>query len=364
MKILFLSVKVGMGHNIMANNVAQKFKENGHEVLVHEIFTKDRFSTFIVSDVGFKLMFKLPHTANHFYRKAKKSDKHIYFWLNKRIKKQTLDVINSFQPDVIISTHIAGYIFVKTYSNEINKPVLNYFVSTDFEITPGLSNFKDNEYIIVPTKDFVEPLTKKGFPQSNVLPFGIPIKKNFTYEISKQEAMQQLNIDLSPDKLTILVMGKKNGMGKTYKIIKQLASHSDLQIISSSGSNEKLKSKIDKIAQNSAAKIYTYKYNSEYIMTLADIMIGKTGGLSSAEALSKCVPIIALEYAPMPEYLNLMYLSEKNAAFRLKKLKQLYPTLKQLDIKQMQNNCRELQNLNTLDLIYDHVISTLQKSQN
>lgn len=361
MKVLILTVKVGAGHNTIANILADKFIKNNHETKVHEIFSNDKFSTLVVSDVGFKLLFKFPHITNYFYTKAKKSDKHLYFSLNKRIKSELLNLINTYKPDVIISSHIAGYLFTKTYQEEFNKTVINYLVSTDFEITPGTADFKNNEYIVVPNEDFVAELVNKGFPKENILPYGIPVKSNFLTNINYDEALKNLNIKLDNNKLTILAMGKKSGMGKSLKIVKALSKYEDIQIINLAGSNESLKKKIDKISKTAKAKIFSLKFNNENIMTVADIMIGKTGGLSSCEALSKQVPIISLEYAPMPEYSNLLYLESKNIAFKLKNLKNLYTLIKKLDISEMKKNCLKIQKLNATDNIYEHVTKTFSK---
>lgn len=356
MKILFLSVQVGSGHNTISKNVAQKFTDNGHDVLIYEMMSTDKLATAIVSKIGFKLTFKLAHIANYFYKRALKSDKHFYYYINKRVKDEVLAVINNFKPDVIVSSHVAGYIFVKTYQNEFSQPVLNYFITTDFEITPGLCDFKDNEYIILPSIDFVNKLKQKNFPSEHILPYGLPINESYKQHFLKQQAIKELNIDIDENKLTVLVIGKKNGIGNTYKIVKLLSKYNDLQIICASGTNKKLKAKIEKLAKKSKSKIYSFKFNSPYIMTIADIMIGKTGGLSSFEAINKNVPIIALEYAPMPEYSNLLYLEEKNIAYRLKNMKDIYKTIKTLDIQQMKENCKKLQIDNTIDLIYSHII--------
>jgi len=361
MKILFLTVKVGAGHNAIANIVANKFQENNHEVKVHDLFCEDKFANLVVSKVGFKLLFKFPHITNFFYKRARKTDKHLYFGLNKRVKEKTVEMINDFQPDVIISSHIAGYVFVKTYQHLFKSSVLNYFISTDFEITPGTANFADNEYIVVANEDFVEELNDKGFPKDHILPYGIPVKDNYLYPVTYKEALQKLKIDFDENKLTILAMGKKNGMGKSLKVIKKLSQYEDLQLICLSGNNKRLKKKVDNLAKTCKASIYSAQFNNEYVMTLADVMVGKTGGLSSSEALCKDLPILALEYAPMPEYSNLLYLASKGAAHKLNNLRNLYKKIRELDINNMQKTCNRIHKLNTTDLIYQHVIRNSRK---
>ena len=54
--------------------------------------------------------------------------------LNKSLKEELLKLINEFQPDVIVSTHIAGRLFVQKYQELFVKPVQNYFKVGDITI--------------------------------------------------------------------------------------------------------------------------------------------------------------------------------------------------------------------------------------
>lgn len=363
MKILFLSIKAGAGHNAIAQNLSQKFTDNGHEVKIREMYADNKLNNYIIGGIGLKIMFAMPHIANHFYKKIKKTDKHLYFSLNKRVKKQTLDIINSFAPDVIISTHVAGYIFVKSYGGEIKKPVLSYLISTDYEVTPGTADYRPNEYVIVANDDFVAPLVDKGFAPDHILPYGIPVRQALLRQLTKRQALDELQLDFSEDKLTVLAMGKKDGIGKTYKVAKELSKYEDLQLLVACGTNLKLKKKVDKLAAKSAARIYSYQFNNEYVLTLADVIIGKTGGLSSSEALNTRTPIIALDYAPNPEQSNLYYLEDKGVAAKLDKIKNIYYLVKSLDLKSMQQNCACVMASDTNDLIYRHVVARFEKEQ-
>lgn len=354
MKVLILSVRVGSGHTAIAKNIAQCFENHGDTVVVKEMFEDHKFYDWVIADLGFKCTFKLPRLTNYFYKKAYKSDKHVFHQFVKGVKEKLIALVNSFEPDIIISTHIAGRIFVKAYGQHFNKPVVNYMITTDYELPPGIVDYQPNEYIIVPNNDFSATLIKKGFPAESILPYGVPIKPQYYTEISKQTALKKLNLSLDDTKKTVLLMGKKNGLGKTYKIIKHLSKYDDLQIINLYGSNKKLKKCVDKLSKKSVAKIYNFDFNSEYIMSIPDVIICKTGGLSSTEALTKSLPIISYGYSPKPEYTNLEYFKEKHLAVSVKYINELHDKLCTTDLKELKANCQLLRNVDSAEKIYTH----------
>lgn len=359
MKVLILSVKVGSGHTLIAKNVEKYFKEHGDEVKVKELFENNGFCDWLVGKVGLKYIFKFPRINNYFYDKAKVSDKHIYYTLVKKVKKEILGIINEMQPDIIISTHIAGRIFVKAYENKFKKPVLNYCISTDYDLPPGIVDYKENEYIIVPNEDFYGELENKGFPKKSILPFGVPIKEEYYQNITKSDACKKLDITLDKGKKTILLMGKRSGLGQTYSIIKYLSKDENLQLICLCGSNEKLKTRIEKLSLTSKAKIFNLTFNNEYIMSLPDIIIGKMGGLSSTEAVTKKVPVICFGNSPKPEYSNLQYFTNKNIAMEISKMKELTSAIKDFDITLAKKNCEKIRKVDSASKIYEHAHNLL-----
>lgn len=364
MKVLILSVKVGNGHTLIAKNVEKCFKEHGDTVVIKELFENNSFCNWLVGKVGLKYIFKFPRINNYFYDKAKKSDKHIYYSLVKKVKKEVLGIINDLKPDIIVSTHIAGRIFVKAYENEFQKPTLNYFISTDYDLPPGIVDYKENEYIIVPNEDFYEELMAKGFPKDSVLPLGVPIKEAYYQDISRTEACKHLNIKLNKEKKSILLMGKRSGLGQTYNIIKFLSKNENLQLICLCGSNQKLKTRIERLSLKSKAKIYALDFNNEYIMSLPDLIIGKMGGLSSTEAITKRVPVLCFGNSPKPEYSNLQYFTAKKIAMEINKMSELTKAINTFDIKLAKKNCDLIRKTNSAEQIYEHAHNTLENSNN
>lgn len=362
MKVLILSVRVGSGHTAIAKSTAKCFEDAGDTVVIKEMFENDKYHNWLISDLGFKSIFAFPHIANHFYDNALKTDKHVYHKFVKSVSAELISLVNKFSPDIIISTHIAGRIFVNAYREKFQKPVISYLISTDYELPPGIVEPQKDDYIIVPNEDFVENLKSKGFEENAILPFGVPIRPSFYDKISRQEAEEKLNLSLDPNKRAVLLIGKRSGLGQVYKSIKALSRHDDLEIICLYGSNQKLKKNVERLQKHSPASIHIFDFNSEYIMALPDVIVGKMGGLSSTEAMTKRVPVVCMGYSPKPEYSNLQYFKSRGTAVEVSKSRELYPAIMSMNVDEFKANCEGLRKENSALNIFVHAHKLIDKN--
>jgi processive 1,2-diacylglycerol beta-glucosyltransferase len=58
-------------------------------------------------------------------------------------------------------------------------------------------------------------------------------------------------------------------------------------------------------------------------MSVSDIIISKPGGVTTAEALAKKLPMIIVQPLPGQEASNTAYLTEKNAAIKIDKMAEI-----------------------------------------
>lgn len=332
MKVLFLSVTVGAGHNAVAKNIKSVFDSNENETLMIDMFAENKAISNMIGGYGFKAMYVFPKIANYIYYKSKKTDYCLYDNLIKKIKKPILDKINQFKPDVIISSHIAGYLFTQKYRCLINTNFKNFYIVTDYDIPPSVRMAEDNDYIIVPNNSFVKELENKGIEKNKIIPLGIPINEKFYTDQDKLEILKYNNLEgFDLNKKTILLMGGGKGLGKIYKTIKFLGEYENIQMLVVCGKNAKLKSRVDNI--KTKAKIFNFGYctNVDELMVLSNYLFGKTGGLTTTEAICKNLKIISFKNIPCPEYCNLNYLIENNLAFGIKSNKDIISLLDKND---------------------------------
>lgn len=314
---------VGAGHNAVAKTLEQYFQDNGHQTYTIDIFKNNKFTQEMISGFGFKAMYKFPHIANVFFNKAKRTNHSFYEKSIDYTKKYNLHQINDFTPDIIISTHIAGLLFTQKYRQQIEKPFKNCFIMTDYDLTPSLFNDNNKDIIIVPNQEFKQQLEQKGFSSDNIFSCGIPINPKFFKKNDKEVIAKKLSLEnFDTTKPTILFMGGGKGLGKIYSTIKFLVKNTDAQFVVVCGKNQKLKKKIDSIKPNN---VFCFGYVNfiDELMDLSDYIFGKTGGLSSTEALAKQLLILSYKNIPCPEYSNLMYLAQKKLAFYINNKKEI-----------------------------------------
>ena len=105
-----------------------------------------------------------------------------------------------------------------------------------------------------------------------------------------------------------------------------------IQIVVANGKNEKDKKKIDKLKVPKNIKLFNYGFakNVDVIMSAADIIVGKAGGVSVTEALNKKLPIVCCKKLPEQERVNVEMLLKGNAAKQYRNKKQMISIVKDL----------------------------------
>ena len=179
--------------------------------------------------------------------------------------------------------------------------------------------------------------------------------KNLTNR-SRETVLSELNLD--PNKFTVLLMGGSFGAGSIKDTLSELISiDRDFQIIVITGRNKSLKEKLEKnlmsheqsIDKNICVLGFTDKMND--LLSAVDILVSKPGGLTTTESLLKEVPMIVPYFIPGQEEENLDFLSNCGASLRTSKKYTLSIILKVLidnpdRIEMTKENIRSIKKLN------------------
>ena len=257
-------------------------------------------------------------------------------------------LLNESTPDLIIGTHPFPMIALSTLKKNNNIHSLSrsesFYKSTKVDIPPMISVLTDytthstwiqNEidYYIVGHEYVKELLVYEGVDSEKVKAFGIPVEKSFLSHRDRETVLTELG--LSPEKLTVLLMGGIFGAGKIKETLEDLiAIDRDFQILVITGRNEHLKDKLSKMLdstihnKNICLLGYTNKMND--ILASIDVLISKPGGLTTTEALLNDVPMIVPYFIPGQEEENLDFLTNCGAALRTTKKYSLPVLLKVL----------------------------------
>ncbi len=310
MKVLFLSVTAGQGHNQTAKAAMEYLKEKNIECTMLDAFSYINTILSISISKGYLMSTKFtPAVYGRLYRLAEKLEHNnikmsISRLTNSLFAKKLTSYIRDYNPDVIVCTHIfAAQILTRIKRKGLSAKTIG--IITDYTIHPFWEE-TDLDYYITPCESLNYQVERKGIPLEKVKPFGIPIHNKFSRKMPPEEARKILGIE---NKDTILVMSGSMGYGKFINVIKKLDKlNLDFQIVSVCGNNKSLKKKID--LYNPTKRIYNFGFvdNVDVIMDASNLIITKPGGLTISESLAKHLPMILVNPIPGQEDRNVEFL--------------------------------------------------------
>lgn len=158
--------------------------------------------------------------------------------------------------------------------------------------------------------------------QNKVVVTGIPLSPFFWSKYDKSLLRKKLNMD--PSRLTILISFGGEGIGgeRNLRMLKKLFdSPLPVQYVIIAGKNKiferKICSLINDLHDIERFIIYGYVENMFQLLNVADVFIGKAGGLSISEALSHDLPVGIMGELPGQEKYNADFIEKNNLGVRI-----------------------------------------------
>ncbi len=226
-------------------------------------------------------------------------------------------LFDTFKPDVVVCSQAfpCGMVadFKKTYGSNI--PLIG--VLTDY-VPHSYWVYDTVDYYITPNEAVCERMVQKGVPPGKIKPFGIPFDPSFTAQVDKESIRSKLGLE--PEKKVVLIMGGGQGLGPIKSIVSSLEkARSDFYELIVCGTNKKLFKDIKKKAKQSRKKIIPFGYINTVneLMSVADVVVTKPGGITTSEALAKKLPMLIIRPIPGQEMNNTVFLTEQEAAIRI-----------------------------------------------
>jgi processive 1,2-diacylglycerol beta-glucosyltransferase len=92
----------------------------------------------------------------------------------------------------------------------------------------------------------------------------------------------------------------------------------EMQLVALAGRNADLLKRLQALAKKHPGKLFPLGFTTtvERVMTAADLVVTKPGGLSVSECLAKCKPMLLVSPIPGQEERNADYLLEEGAAIK------------------------------------------------
>jgi len=240
--------------------------------------------------------------------------------LQKMNMKKLRNKLLELNPNHIVCTHfLPAEMIDRAISKNIKLPDNKKIppisvVVTDFDVH-WMWCLKNLNQFFVANEEAALRLASREVDSNKINITGIPVCPEFTRKYSHEEAKNTLN--LKQNKITVLLMAGGYGIGRIDETSERLINDfPDLQIIAISGHNIRLQDSLKKISDKFPNQIISIGFTTEVekYMAASDIIITKTGGLTSSECLAMGKPMIIINPIPGQEERNATYLMENNVA--------------------------------------------------
>ena len=364
-KALIISASTGQGHNSTANAIQSVFLDNGWQCTVIDAHYQAFKPLGFCLSKGYLITIKCfsgayAHTYTKLERR-KTGKKDMTVLSSKMIAGRIGKYIESYQPDVIICTHVFAGMSIQHLINKGKISAKTYGIITDFTIHPYWEELLGFDGLVIPSEKLMQQALNKGFKEEQLLPFGIPIHSKFSVSTEKRIAREQLG--LMPDKPVITVMSGSMCHGGICRTVQRIDKINNcFQIVAICGSSEKQFKQLKNLTfRHKVLKLgFTDKVN--LIMDASDIIITKPGGLSTAEALSKELPMIISKPIRGHEERNLAFLTDNGVAMSVSEDKPVDVLVKQYFTdeatrKNMKNAVNEIGKKNAAKKLFDYINS-------
>ena len=246
--------------------------------------------------------------------RMRKIRKFIHKFNSKKLKK----LIDDVRPDLVACSQAFPCGMVADFKKTYNLDVPLVGILTDF--SPHSYWLYDNvDAYIVPSAQSKQKFIESGIKKNKMFTYGIPVNPEFSTKYSRLTVLK--NLKLEKDIPTILIMGGGQGLGPIEDLMFALNTiELPFQVIVVCGTNKKLKKWLEKRKLLFRKKMAVFGYSNEIamLMHISDILVTKPGGLTTAEALAKGLPIIIVNPIPGQEAKNTEFLLKAKAAEKAK----------------------------------------------
>ncbi len=352
-KVLLINTPAGGGHVKAAKAIEEAFKLYYPEIVIKNVdildFASDLYRK-IVKD-GYDFICKnQPEVWGWLYQhyNEKSKQKFLTRLSQLAIEKKFIPFVKEFNPDFIIATHPLPAVVISQSKQQDIIDIKSSLVVTDF----GCHSFwidKEVNYYFVATDKVKKCLEDYRIDPSKIVVTGIPIELKFLTACKKSEILKKLG--LKSDIFTVLVIGGQFTFSDLQKVINGAKNNHQgkIQFIVVSGRDHKLAEEIAEsdLSKSQGVKAFGFVENMEELMSAADLIFTKAGGLTVSECLAKCLPMIINKVIPGQEEDNVNYLFSNGAAVKADGTDQIIEEIGKLlaapaKLAAMKKNCKNL----------------------
>lgn len=324
-KLLILYATYGSGHKTIAEYIKKHFEENGqYECLAIDLIS---YSIPVIGVLSKKvnefLMTKLPSIWSL-----------IYFSFNNRISayisgnmssgifnnKKLQKIIKEFNPDITIATHFYGTDIINKYNKKgiTNSKIIT--IVTDYHAHNfWLTHIKNINAIIVGSFEERLYLLRKGFRNSQIHEYGIPILPKFDKGLDKEKIRNKLKIN-NNKKTVLFFVGGGNGAIFNLIYFKEILKNDyDCNVLFIAGKSKTAYKKAKEYVARYKSKnvrLHGFVTNINEFYAVSDFVVTKPGGVQVTECLFFHKPMLLIKSNGGQEVENRIFLCKRDYAKR------------------------------------------------
>ncbi len=329
----------GGGHHTAAAAMAEELKSRGHEAEMFDPFElAGEAASKFVEEGYVKLVQAAPRGFGAMYAAGEAYDRlpvhSPVYWANGKLAEALEEYLQGRGFDCVVMTHEFPAQTIAHMSAGARAKFKTLLIATDYTCVPFFEE-TDCDYYGIPAPDLKDEFLEKGIADEKLLPYGIPVRLDFTRECSRASAREA--VGWLPDARYILAAGGSMGAGNMIKTAEALDEYISREpsrrFAVICGSNEKLHEELSAKYQGNGRVEIIGKTDkmAEYIKA-SDVFLTKPGGLTSTEAAVCGVALIHLEPIPGCETANAHYFSERGMSIYVSDAaKELLPALERLE---------------------------------
>lgn len=220
--------------------------------------------------------------------------------------------VQALGPQVVVSSYPTPVALAHTARTRLGVDFLNALVVTDYRVHHHWAR-PEAELLMVANEDAREQMRRWRIPQENVAVTGIPIAPVFKELIGADKRELRLKHGLDAETPLILISGGGTGTFRALKrVLAELANLGRrVQVLVLAGARGRGTHTVG------GATIHQLGFTHDFpeLLAASDLVVGKAGGLTVAEATTLGIPLVIHEPIPGQEEHNAEYLERHGAAF-------------------------------------------------
>lgn len=324
LKLLFLYASAGTGHKQAALALKKVCEQRAVEKaeVIDILDYSPKYFKKLYSEGYLEVVKTAPDIWGYLYDRSYKFNKatvveRMHHIIGNIHTGALLEYVKKFSPDAVIFSHFLGFKVLSSLRKKKFARVPFYCVVTDYAVHPiWISKNVDRYYVA--SEGEKRTLKSHKFTEEQIRVTGIPVDPSFAQNVNIEMACRNIGFVIDIPKI-LIIAGHHNQ--KDYENLLSSFKYVDkkLQIIVLAGKHKVLKDRFEIIGKDLShnVRVYGMVDNMYELMSLADIVVSKPGGLTTSEVLASKTLMAIVDPIPGQEQRNTDYLLENGVGIRI-----------------------------------------------